>query len=142
MNGASPATILVVDDEPDLLLVVQTRLETAGYRVETATDGLDALNRVRARPPDLIVLDLMLPRMDGFAVCAMLKRDQRFSRIPVIILSARSQPQDIKTATTLGADAYITKPFLPAELLHKVAELLGRNHPETSEQLSTSETPA
>jgi len=119
--------ILVVEDEPDIRLVVKARLETAGYRVETAADGLEALNRVRAGPPDLMVLDLMLPGMDGFGVCAMVKRDQRFSHIPVIILSARTRPQDRTTGTNLGAEAYVAKPFQPAQLLSEVRRLLARN---------------
>uniref|UniRef100_A0A7C4CD69 Response regulator n=1 Tax=candidate division WOR-3 bacterium TaxID=2052148 RepID=A0A7C4CD69_UNCW3 len=122
-----PPRLLVVDDEPDIQLVVSARLEAAGYIVETAADGLEALNRVRANPPDLIVLDVMLPGMDGFAVCAMLKRDQRFSRIPVIMLSARTRPQDRSTGTGVGADAYLAKPFQPAELLGEIRRLLQRD---------------
>ncbi len=125
-------TILVVDDEPDIRLVLQARLEAAGYNVETAATGLEALNRIRTQPPDLVILDLMLPGMDGFAVCALLKRDQRFSRIPIIILSARSQPQDKKTGTDLGADAYLTKPFQSKELLETITRLLAvRTNAET-----------
>ncbi|MEO0080458.1 MAG: response regulator [candidate division WOR-3 bacterium] len=140
MSANGLARILVVDDEPDIRLVVQARLETAGYEVETAVDGLEALNRIRSRPFDLVVLDLMLPKIDGFAVCAMLKRDQRFSNLPIIILSARSQPQDMKTGTALGADAYLTKPFQPAELLKKIDELLHRNGPvPRNEQPSASQ---
>ncbi|NPV13788.1 response regulator [candidate division WOR-3 bacterium] len=119
-------TVLVVDDEPDIRLILQARLEAAGYRVETASNGLEALNRIRTQPPDLVILDLMLPGMDGFAVCAMLKRDQRFNHIPIIILSARSQTQDKKTGSSLGADAYITKPFQPQELLGTIEQLIER----------------
>ncbi len=122
LNGNK--TILVVDDEPDIRLVLQARLEAAGYNVETAATGLEALNRIRTQPPDLVILDLMLPGMDGFAVCALLKRDQRFSRIPIIILTARSQTQDRKTGTDLGADAYLTKPFQSKDLLEKISQLL------------------
>lgn len=126
-------TVLVVDDEPDIRLILQARLEAAGYRVETASNGLEALNRIRTQPPDLVILDLMLPGMDGFAVCAMLKRDQRFSHIPIVILSARSQAQDKKTGTSLGADAYITKPFQPQELLSTIEQLIGQRTPAASE---------
>ncbi len=120
-------TILVVDDEPDIQMVLSARLEAAGYRVETSGTGLEALNRIRSNPPDLVILDLMLPGMDGFAVCAMLKRDQRYRHIPIIILSARSQPQDRQTGKDLGADAYLTKPFQPQELLGTVSRLLQPN---------------
>ncbi|MEO0077474.1 MAG: response regulator [candidate division WOR-3 bacterium] len=119
--------MLVVDDEPDISLVVKARLEAAGYVVETAADGLEALNRVRANPPDLIILDVMLPVMDGFAVCALLKRDQRFSHLPVIMLSARTRPQDRSTGQNVGADAYLAKPFQPAELLGEIRRLLEQN---------------
>lgn len=120
---AGRSRILVVDDEPDIRLVLQARLEAAGYSVSTAATGLDALNSVRSAPPDLVLLDLMLPGMDGFSVCAMLKRDQRFNRIPILMLTARSQ---------VGADAYLTKPFQAAELLAEVRRLLesGNGHHE------------
>ncbi|MGQ9677749.1 MAG: response regulator transcription factor [bacterium] len=127
-------TILVVDDEPDIRLILQARLEASGYRVETAENGLEALNRIRTQPPDLVILDLMLPGMDGFAVCAMVKRDQRFGHIPIIILSARSQAQDKKTGATLGADAYLTKPFQPQELLATIDQLINSKTPIVSNQ--------
>jgi DNA-binding response OmpR family regulator len=116
--------ILIVDDEEDIRAVLQARLEAGGYRVETASTGMEALEKIRASSYDLIVLDLMLPGIDGFGVCAMVKRDQRFSRIPVVMLTARSQPQDRKTGQSLGADAYLTKPFRPDELLAEIRRLL------------------
>lgn len=126
-------TVLVVDDEPDIRMILQARLEAAGYRVETAGNGLEALNRIRSQPPDLVILDLMLPGIDGFAVCAMLKRDQRFSHIPIVILSARSQAQDKKTGVSLGADAYLTKLFQPQELLTTIENLIEPKTPAHSE---------
>lgn len=126
-------TILVVDDEPDIRLILKARLEAAGYRVETAGNGLEALNCIRSQPPDLVILDLMLPGMDGYAVCAMLKRDRRFSHIPIIILSARSQAQDRKTGVALGADAYLTKPFQPQELLATIEQLIDQKTPVSIE---------
>jgi DNA-binding response OmpR family regulator len=117
-------TILIVDDEPDIRMVVQARLEAAGFAVRTAATGLDALSSVRLSPPDLILLDLMLPGMDGFSVCAMLKRDQRYNRIPIVMLTARSQANDRRTGESVGADAYLTKPFRPSELLDEVKRLL------------------
>lgn len=127
MSQPNNYRLLVVDDEPDIQMVVKARLEAAGYSVETAADGLDALRQVRANPPDLVVLDVMLPGMDGFAVCAMLKRDQHFSRIPIIMLSARTRPQDRSTGANVGADAYLAKPFQPAELLGEIRRLLERD---------------
>jgi DNA-binding response OmpR family regulator len=104
--------------------VLEARLQTAGFAVETADDGLQALSRIRSNPPDLVVLDLMLPGIDGFGVCAMVKRDQRFNRLPIIMLTARSQPNDRSTGEAMGADAYMTKPFRADELLAKIRELL------------------
>jgi len=131
--------VLVVDDEEDIRLVLQARLETAGYQVQTAGNGMEALDRIRSSPPDLVVLDLMLPGIDGFGVCAMIKRDQRFSRIPVILLTARSQPQDRATGVALGADAHLTKPFRAEELLAEVRRLLN-GHGATNERIPATET--
>ena len=136
-----PARLLVVDDEEDIRAVLQARLEAAGFEVNTASDGLEALSRVRESAPDLIVLDLMLPGMDGFSVCAMLKHDQQFARIPILILSARSQASDRDTGMKLGADAYLTKPFATAELIECIRNLLnGRRkkdeYPETQKPAS------
>ncbi|MEO0073294.1 MAG: response regulator [candidate division WOR-3 bacterium] len=119
-----PERILVVDDEPDILLVVTARLENAGYQVQSATSGMEALSLVRSSPPDLILLDVMLPGIDGFSVCAMLKRDQRFSHIPILMLTARSQVGDRQTGMAVGADAYLSKPFRAEELLAEVKRLL------------------
>lgn len=130
MIDKRPPRILVVDDEADIRLVLSARLAAAGYEVETAADGLEALSRVRSSPPDAVLLDLMLPGIDGFGVCAMLKRDQRFSHIPIMMLSARSQPADRQTCSTLGADAYLGKPFRADELLSMLHELLANSNTE------------
>jgi DNA-binding response OmpR family regulator len=117
-------TILVVDDEADIRLVLEARLAAAGFRVQTAVNGREALGRIRLDPPDLVVLDLMLPGIDGFGICGILKRDQRFSSIPVVMLTARSESKDRKLSAKLGADLYLTKPFKPAELVEHVRDLL------------------
>lgn len=116
--------ILLVDDEKDLVDTVSFRLKASGYDVVTAYDGQEALTKTRLEKPDLIVLDLMLPKMDGYKVCRMLKFDERYKDIPIIMFTARVQDSDRKMGEEVGADAYITKPFDPQNLLGKVKELL------------------
>jgi len=116
--------ILLVDDEKDLVDTVSFRLKASGYDVVTAYDGQEALTKTRLEKPDLIVLDLMLPKMDGYKVCRMLKFDERYKDIPIIMFTARVQESDKKMGEEVGANAYITKPFDPQNLLGKVKELL------------------
>lgn len=118
--------ILVVDDEPHLLLLMEARLKASGYEVLTAADGQTALEMAKKQNPDLMILDLMLPKMDGYKVCALLKKDMRYSRIPIILFSARAQQEDMKMGEEAGADAYITKPFEPKRLLAKMEELISK----------------
>ena len=120
----SPARILIVDDEPDLLSVLRFGLEIEGFSVLEASDGERALEMARAEQPDLMVLDLMLPRMDGYKVCRALKFDDRFKAIPIFILSARSGDTDRKLALDLGADAFVTKPYDMRALVAKIRERL------------------
>ena len=120
--------ILVVDDEEDIAFSLARRLSAEGYQVICAEDGVEGLNRAHTEHPDLIVLDLMLPKMDGYKVCRLLKFDERHRSIPIIILSARGQQEDIALARETGADFYMTKPFDPAALVDKVRELLGARH--------------
>ena len=112
--------ILVVDDEPDLLSVLRFGLEIEGFDVSEASDGEQGLALARQLSPDLIVLDLMLPRMDGYKVCRALKFDQRYRRIPIFILSARSGDTDRKLALELGADDFITKPYDMKDLVSRI----------------------
>ena len=116
--------ILIVDDEADLVETLKFRLETAGYEVVTAFDGQEGLKKARNENPDLIILDLMLPKLDGYRVCRMLKFDEKYKGIPIILFSARVQESDIKMGEEQGADAYVTKPFDPKTLLAKIDELL------------------
>jgi DNA-binding response OmpR family regulator len=116
--------ILLVDDEKDLLEVVKIRLEASGYKVLTALDGQEGFNLAKREKPDLIILDLMLPKIDGYKVCRMLKFDEKYKKIPVILFTARAQESDEKLGYECGADAYITKPFDPKILLAKIEELL------------------
>lgn len=119
--------ILFVDDERDLVETVSFRLEAMGYEVISAYDGMEALTRARGEKPDLIILDLMLPKMDGYKVCGLLKKDARYAKIPIIMFTARATEEDKKLGQELGADAYITKPFEPQVLLAKIEELIGQS---------------
>ncbi len=116
--------ILVTEDSPTILAMVKDILEGQGYEVLAAVDGQDALEKARHEIPDLIILDLMLPKIDGYKLCRMLKFDEKYKQIPIIMFTARAQETDIKLGTEVGADAYITKPFDPEILLNKVNELL------------------
>ncbi|MDD5691834.1 MAG: response regulator [Candidatus Omnitrophica bacterium] len=116
--------ILVIDDESDLVEMLSIRLEANNYRVIAASDGQEGLDKARAESPDLIILDLMLPKLDGYQVCRMLKSDEKYKQIPIVIFTARAQESDVKAGMDAGADAYITKPFDPAILLGKVSQLL------------------
>jgi DNA-binding response OmpR family regulator len=113
--------ILIVDDEPDLLTVLRFGLEAAGYEVAQASDGEQGLALARQLVPDLVILDLMLPRMDGHKVCWTLKSDERTRGIPVFILSARSGEPDRRLALEMGADEVHTKPY-------EMKALIGRVH--------------
>jgi DNA-binding response OmpR family regulator len=118
--------ILAVDDEPKILSVIQARLESAGYEVFTAEDGPKGLEKARLLKPDLIILDLLLPGLTGYQLCALLKRDAAFKSIPILMLTARSQAKDIREGMLVGADAYMTKPYKAESLLEKIKELLKR----------------
>jgi DNA-binding response OmpR family regulator len=117
--------ILVVEDEAELTGAIRIRLEQAGYEVLTAYDGQEGLEKARAENPDLIILDLMLPKLDGYKVCRMLKFDEKYRKIPVVMLTARAQEKDEDLGYEVGADAFITKPFKYQVLLAKITELLG-----------------
>ena len=116
--------ILVVDDEPDILKLETFRLKKSGYEVATATDGREAFDLIQKEKPDLILLDLRLPIMDGYEVCKRLKADQELKHIPVILLTASTVGKIAGTAKELKADDYLTKPFHLQELLAKVKKFL------------------
>ncbi len=120
-------TILIVDDEPDALELVAYNLKQAGYNVVAAKDGAEALEKVRSTAPDLIVLDVMLPEMDGFALCRVFKGAPVTAGIPIIMLTAKAAEIDRVLGLELGADDYVTKPFSPRELLLRVKKLLQRS---------------
>ncbi|MQY15471.1 Alkaline phosphatase synthesis transcriptional regulatory protein SphR [Streptomyces sp. RB5] len=125
--NAAPTRILVVDDDPTVSEVIAEYLGRAGHTVDRAADGPSALVRADAVRPDLVVLDLMLPGMDGFAVCARLRAR---GPVPVIMLTARGDEDDRIAGLELGADDYVTKPFSPRELVLRVESVLRRRPPE------------
>lgn len=116
--------ILIVDDEEDVLELVRYNLDKNGYRIETATTGEKALTKARTKLPDLIILDLMLPGIDGLQVCKKLKSDAKTEHIPIIMLTAKGEEVDIVTGLELGADDYVTKPFSPKVLVARVRRIL------------------
>ncbi len=116
--------ILIVDDEEDLVTMIKLRLEAAGYDTLEAYDGQEALKKAQDQNPDLIILDLMLPKMNGYKVCRMLKFNEKYRHIPIIMFTAKVQDTDKQMGQKVGADAYIIKPFEPDILLGKIRELL------------------
>ncbi len=129
--------ILVLDDEPDLLELVRVNLDQAGFRVETAESGRDALERLRRSPPDLLILDLMLPDVSGTEICRRVRSDAQLCQLPIIMLTAKADEVDRVVGLELGADDYVTKPFSPRELILRVRAVLRRKQPQwtTSEAL-------
>lgn len=118
------AKILVVDDEPDAIELVQFNLAAAGYRVATAACGVEALRKIRSFAPDLVVLDLMLPEMDGLEVCKTLRKNPETASLPIIMLTAKAAEIDRVVGLELGANDYVTKPFSPRELVLRVKKQL------------------
>ena len=128
--------ILVVDDEPEAVELIEFNLKQSGYLVTTAGDGADALKKARTQTPDLVVLDVMLPEMDGFEICKTLRQDIATSKIPIIMLTAKAAEIDRVLGLELGADDYLTKPFSTRELLLRIKKILARGQPaEPLEQL-------
>lgn len=125
MTNETKKKILVVDDELDIVSMIKMRLEANGFEVLTAADGNTAYAKAKSDNPDLIILDLMLPGIDGYQVCRLLKFDEKYRHIPIIMLTARSQQEDREWGQKVGADYYLTKPFEPKELLGKIKELIG-----------------
>ena len=116
----NPKKVLVVDDEPDLVETVRFPLEMEGYRVLVSYNGEDGLNQARRESPDLIILDLMLPKLDGYKVCRLLKFDEKYRHIPILMLTAKAQEKDRLLGKETGADGYMTKPFDIDQLMEKV----------------------
>jgi DNA-binding response OmpR family regulator len=118
--------VLVIEDSRNIVAVVKIALEACGYEVKVAQDGVAAMEEVFASRPDLILLDLVIPKMDGFMVLEGLKKEEKTRNIPVIVISAKAAEEDIKRARELGASEYMVKPFNPEELRGTVAKVLGQ----------------
>ena len=126
MTGNGKPLILIADDDPDILALISFRLERAGYEVIGAGDGEQALAAAIARPPDLALLDVMMPKLDGYEVTARLRSNEATRHLPVILLTARVQEADIARGVEAGADDYVRKPFSTQELRERVQAALGR----------------
>jgi DNA-binding response OmpR family regulator len=120
------ARILVVDDDQVIQQLLKVNLELEGYAVDVAEDGEEALEMFDARQPDLILLDIMMPRLDGWEVCRRLKEGEDSANVPIVLLSARAQEADVQRGTEMGVAAYVTKPFDPIQLLDLVADILAK----------------
>jgi DNA-binding response OmpR family regulator len=118
--------VLAADDDEDILALVAFRLERSGYTVVQARDGQQALELARSEKPDLAVLDVMMPKLDGFELTRRLRAEEATSRMPIILLTARAQDTDVQTGFDAGADDYLRKPFSPQELRTRVQAILGR----------------
>ncbi|MGH9129843.1 MAG: response regulator transcription factor [Acidimicrobiales bacterium] len=125
----SGATVLVVDDDPVIQRLLSVNFEMEGYQVIVASTGADGIRSARSARPDIVVLDVMMPGMDGLEVASTLKADPATAGIPVLLLSAKAQEVDIRAGDATGADAYVTKPFDPFELLEQVAALITSTRP-------------
>ena len=121
--------LLIVEDDKDIVELVRYNLEKEGYQTNVAVDGLTALSTLKKSPPDLVILDLMLPKLPGLEVCREIRRDQSLNRLPILILTAKGEEADRVVGLELGADDYVTKPFSPRELAARVKALLRRAEP-------------
>jgi two-component system alkaline phosphatase synthesis response regulator PhoP len=125
-------TALVVEDEPDIVRLLMHYLEQAGYRVRTETTGLAGLRAAREHAPDVIILDVMLPGLDGYEVCRRLRTDAATATVPILMLTARGAETDKVRGLEIGADDYVTKPFSPKEVVARVKALVRRSGGETA----------
>ena len=121
--------IYIVEDERDIADLVEHYLKKDGFRSESISDGQRALERIRRQPPDLLVLDLMLPGMDGLELCRILRSEQATKRLPIIMLTAKAEETDKIVGLEMGADDYLTKPFSPKELMARIRAVFRRNQP-------------
>lgn len=123
-NGRHPARILVAEDDPDIKQLITLLLEFHGFQVDSASDGLQAVERARKRPYELFLLDVRMPGMTGYEVCGWLKQYEPTRPVPVIFLSAKGQEAEIQAGLAAGAERYVLKPFAPDELMKTIREVL------------------
>ena len=128
MTGFTTGRVLVVDDSPVIRDLIAVNLELEGFEVTTAGDGEEALALVAGQRPDVITLDVVMPRLDGFETAARLRADPATSDIPLVLVTARAAAGDLARGEELGVDGYLTKPFEPAELVALVGRLVGQGH--------------
>ena len=122
-------TVLIIEDDRDIVELVRYNLANEGFEVGSATDGGSGLAQVRKTPPDLLLLDLMLPKISGLEICKEIRRDPALNRLPILMLTARGEEADRVVGLEMGADDYVTKPFSPRELVARVKALLRRTEP-------------
>jgi DNA-binding response OmpR family regulator len=120
-----PRSVLVVDDEPNIILSLEFLLRQAGYDVRVARNGEEALRAIAERRPDLVLLDVMMPRRDGYEVCETIRANPAWRQVRIVMLTAKSRDVEHEKALALGADGYITKPFSTRELVDRVREIIG-----------------
>jgi len=120
-----PSRILIVDDEPSIVISLEYLMRREGFEVTVAADGEAALAAVAARPPDLVILDVMMPKLNGFEVCQRLRAEPAWRGIRVLMLTAKGREAELQKGLSLGADAYVTKPFSTRDLVAEVRRLLG-----------------
>ena len=122
-----PKKILIVDDEPNIIISLEYIMKKSGFDVVSASDGERAIEILLAEGPDLLILDVMIPQKNGYEVCAEVRADQRFQKLPILMLSAKGRENEVKKGMSIGADAYISKPFSTYDLVDKVKELMRLN---------------
>jgi phosphate regulon transcriptional regulator PhoB len=128
-STAKVKRLLIIEDDKDIVELVRYNMEKEGYQVAASGDGLSALAQVKKAAPDLVILDLMLPKLSGLEVCREIRRDQALNRLPILMLTARGDEADRVVGLEMGADDYVTKPFSPRELVARVKALLRRTEP-------------
>ncbi len=132
--------ILVVDDEPTIVRLMEFILARQGHEMMVAVNGEEALEKIRAHAPDLVLLDIMMPRIDGYEVARAVRADPATASLPIIMLSAKAQEEDIRRGVGIGVDEYITKPFSPEHLVHVVAGYLSRLNKDPNEKKTEDES--
>jgi DNA-binding response OmpR family regulator len=122
--------VLIVDDEPNIVAALEYLLQRKGYEIRIAADGEEALRQVRSFAPDLVLLDVMMPRQSGYEVCQRIRERPEWSGVRIVMLSAKGREAEVSKGLSLGADLYVTKPFSSAELVARIGELLGDERPQ------------